>query len=72
MIFPTCTYAHLLSKMRSLLIGHQDSGQIDILQVIRMSKNARDQGIPQTIVNWFRKAGFLSENSENMCDKESK
>lgn len=37
-----------------------------------MSKNAWNRVTPQTIANYFRKAGFFSENSENMVDEEIK
>lgn len=37
-----------------------------------LSKNAWDHVIPQTIENYFHKAGFLSENLENMGNEEIK
>lgn len=37
-----------------------------------MYKNVWDHVTPQTIANFFRKAGFLSENSENIGDEETK
>ncbi|XP_025190990.1 tigger transposable element-derived protein 6-like [Melanaphis sacchari] len=48
----------------------QDGGKIDILQANRMSKNAWEQVTSETIANCFRKAGFLSGNSENVGDEE--
>lgn len=35
-----------------------------------MSKVEWVRGTPQTIANCIRKAGFLGENVENMCDEE--
>jgi len=57
---------------RTLLVLNllQDGGKIDILQANRMSKNAWEQVTSETIANCFRKAGFLSGNSENVGDEE--
>ncbi|XP_050538284.1 tigger transposable element-derived protein 6-like [Daktulosphaira vitifoliae] len=57
---------------RTLLVLNllQDGGKIDILQANRMSKNAWEQVTSETIANCFRKAGFLSGNSENVGNEE--